>query len=49
MVRWLEIGPEARAAMSERGRDKVQRGYVHRLIGAASVYGLARAGVAQSI
>ena len=35
--------------MGERARDKVEREYNHRLIGAAYVDALARAGIAQSI
>ena len=45
MSRMLALGPDERVAMGRRARDKVEREFDHRLIGAAYVAALARAGI----
>ncbi len=46
MARMLALGPDERAAMGRSARDKVEREYDHRLIGAAYLEALGRAGIA---
>ena len=44
----LSLGPDERVAMGKRARAKVEREYDHRLISAAYVAALARAGIGPS-